>query len=239
MEADVKQKFQLFLIVAILAVAARTGYILYQRHADNIVPAKKEGPPLDADAYVVPKKLHAYDLKSSRQLMQQPVWVKVGYSVTIYPYDATHRRVDFSRDAGKLLPIEELNITDVISAISPEAPREKQVMAIFEKQGKSYAFSFGAEKDGNYQIYADDMLFIQDPHELYKHWSADTWQAIDQHQLKNGMNQLQADFAVGLGYPEDSGDSSIRIVNYPNGGKPLTVTFKNKKITEIKPGSSS
>lgn len=236
---ETKQKFQLFLILAILLVAARTGYVLYQRHENNATPAKKEAPPLDADDYVVPMQLHAYDLKSSRQLMQQPVWVKVGYSITIYPYDASRHHVDFSRDAGKLLPIEKLNIKDVISAVSPEAPDQKQMMAVFSKDGKDYAFSFGSEKDGDYQIFADDMLFIQDPHDLYKHWSADTWQAIDQHQLKNGMNQLQADFAVGLGYPQDSGDSNVRIVNYPNGGKPLTVTFTNKKITEIKPGSAT
>lgn len=239
MEADTKQKFQLLLLLAILLAGARTGYILYQRHEENVTPAQKKAPPLDADDYVVSMKLHAYDLKSSRQLTRQPAWVKVGYSITLYPYNAGSRHVDFSHDAGKLLPIEKLNIKDVILAVSPEAPDQKQLMAVFTRNGKDYAFSFGSEKDGNYQIFADDMLFIQDPHELYKHWSADTWQAIDQRQLKKGMNQLQANFAVGLGYPEDSGDSDVRIVNYPNGGHPLTVTFTHKRITEIKPGSAS
>ena len=41
-------------------------------------------------------------------------------------------------------------------------------MAVFEKDGKTYAFSIGSVKDGNYKFYSDDMLFIQDPHELYR-----------------------------------------------------------------------
>ena len=47
----------------------------------------ESSPPLNPDYYVVPKKLYAYDLKSAKQLTQQPVWVKVGYSSTYYRYD--------------------------------------------------------------------------------------------------------------------------------------------------------
>jgi hypothetical protein len=83
------------------------------------------------------------------------------------------------------------------------------------------------------------MLFIEDPHDLYKHWPGDIWDAIDKHQVKAGMSELQADFAIGLGIPEKSGEPGNRTVNYPNGGNPLSVTYHNDKAVEIKPGPAS
>ena len=43
---------------------------------------------------------------------------------TLYPYDPARHRVDFSHEAGKLLPIEKLEIKDVISADAPQSPGE-------------------------------------------------------------------------------------------------------------------
>ncbi len=231
-----KKKIQIVLFVAIALVAARTGYVLYQRHVVNSKPAA-QAPPLNPDYYVTPKKLYPYDLKSAKQLTQQPVWVKVGYSIVFYAYNPASHRVDFSHDAGQLLPIQKLNIKDVVTAVAPSAPGERQIMATFEQDGKSYAFSIGSLKDGNYQFYSDDMLFIQDPHELYKHWPADVWAAIDRHEVKPGMNELQADFAIGLGVLEGSGDSDVRTLDYPNGGKPVSITFRNGKAAEVRSGS--
>ncbi len=77
------------MVAAIALAAARAGYILYQRHVTKIEEAKKQGPPLNPDYYVIPKKLYPYDLKSVQQLTKQPVWVKEGYRYTYYPYDAS------------------------------------------------------------------------------------------------------------------------------------------------------
>ncbi len=94
----------------------------------------------------------------------------------------------------------------------------------------------GSVRAGNYQIYSDNMLYIQDPHELYKHWPADVWQAIEKHEVKPGMNELQADFAIGMGIPQQQSDPAVKTVNYPNGGNPLTITYRNGKAAEISPG---
>ncbi len=233
---ELKQRLQLVMVVAILVSGTRLGFILYERHQSQVEQAKKQPPPLNPDYYVTPKKLYPYDLKSARQLTQQPVWVKVGYAYTYYPYDSARRRADFSHEAGRLLPIEKLEIRDVISEDAPQSPGERQVMAVFEKDGKPYGFSIGSIKGIDYKFYSDDMLFIEDPHELYKHWLADVWEAIDKHQVKPGMSELQADFAIGLGIPEKSGEPGNRTVNYPNGGNPLSITYHNDKATEIKPG---
>jgi len=236
MSPETKQKIQFVLALAILVAATRTGYILYERHAARVeARLRLQAQPLNADYYVTPKKLYPYDLKSARQLTQQPVWVKEGYRYTYYPY--ANRHADFSHEAGQLLPIEKLQIKDVVLDRTPGSKDEQQVMAIFEKDGKTYAFPIGSLKDGNYQIYSDEMLYIQDPHELYKHWAPEIWQAIDEHQVKPGMSELQADFAIGMGIPERSNDAEVKTVNYPNGGKPLNITYRDGKAEEIRQGS--
>ena len=232
---ELKQRIQLVLIVGILVSGTRLAFVLYRRHENTVEHAKNPPPPLNPDYYVIPKKLYPFDLKSAHQLTQQPVWVKVGYAYTYYPYDSA--RVDFSHEAGRLLPLEKLQIKDVITAKSPQSPGEPQVMAVFDKDNKAYAFSIGSIKDGTYKFYSDDMLFIEDPHELYKHWPKDIWEAIDQHEVKPGMNEIQVTFALGIGTAQGSGDGVDKTLNYANGGKPLSVTYRGGKVAEIKAGS--
>jgi hypothetical protein len=188
---------------------------------------------MNADYYVTPKKLHAHDLKSARELTQQPAWVREGYKYQYYPY-AGHS--DFKHPAGLLGPIEKLNITDVVVEKSPES-RNRQVMAVFEMDGKKFSVPIGMVTGDDYEIYADEIFFIQDPRELYKHWSPDVWQAVDAHEIKPGMNELQASFAVGVGSLESGSRTDQRVLKYPNGGKPLIVTYRDGKATEVKQGS--
>jgi hypothetical protein len=223
---------QVVLLVVLVAAGIRFYLYMRDRNATMVVaPEQKTERALDADAYVSPKKLHPQDLQDAKELIKQPVWVRAGYRMVYYPFNG---HTDFAHEAGRLGPIEKLDIKDVVVDRPPR--REKQVMAVFEKDGKRYAFTIGNAEDNSYKIYSDDILFIQDPHELYKHWPSDVWQAIDNHQVKPGMNELQASFAVGVGVPEGTGTSNPRIVNYGNDGHPLHVTFDNGKATEITPG---
>jgi hypothetical protein len=233
MSPELKKKIQVVLVAAITLAAARAAYILYQRHAEKTRRISIQAPPLNPDYYVTPEKLYPYDLKSARQLTQQPVWVKEGYRYTYYPYDIRSHRTDFTHEAGQLLPIEKLQIRDVVTDVTPGSPDQRQIMAVFEKDGKNYAFPIGSLKGGNFQIYSDEMLYIEDPHELYKHWPSDVWDAIERHEVKPGMNEIQADFAVGMGIPQRSDDPSVKTMNYPNGGKPLRVTYRDGKAAEI------
>src|SRR5258705_3528626 len=98
------------LVIAIAVAAVRAGYVVYERRTSAATEAKEQAPPLNPDYYVIPKKLYPYDLKSAKQLTQQPVWVKEGYRFTYYPYDRIRHRTDFSREAGLLLPIQKLDV---------------------------------------------------------------------------------------------------------------------------------
>jgi len=232
MSPELKQRIQLVLAFAILVAGVRVAYVFYQRRSPVAQPAGT-APPLEADYYVVPKKLYPFDLKSARQLTQQPVWVREGYRYTYYPYNPATRHADFAHPAGQLLPIERLEIKDVVTDVTPGQADQQQLIAVYEKAGQSYAFPIGSVKAGTYQIYSDEMLFIQDPHELFKHWPADIWEAIEKHQVKPGMNEFQIAFAVGMGIPESSSDPAVKTVNYPNGGHPLSVIYRNGRAAEI------
>ena len=239
---EAKQRIRLALWLLLVIVTLRAAYIFYQRYQDRAA-AEKQKKARDVgysnpDYYVSPKKLYPYDLKSAKQLTQQPEWVKEGYRYTYYVYDPTSKRVQFGHDAGLLGPIEKLVITDVVTATPPGAAQKKQVLAIFHKNEKSYAVPIGYESNGEYKIYSDEMFFIEDPHELYKHWPAAVWQAVEQHQVKPGMNEMQADFAIGMGMPDAGGGSVEKTVHYPNGGKRLVVVYQDGKAAEIKPDTS-
>src|SRR5207253_8885115 len=139
-------------------------------------------PPLHPDYYVAPMKLYPYDLNSAQQLTQQPVWARDGYRFTFYPYDPSRRRTDFAQEAGQLLPIQKLQIKAVVTDLSPGSSDQRQITAVFQEDRKDYAFPIGSVRAGTYQIYSDYMLYIQNPYELYKHWPADVWQAIEKHE---------------------------------------------------------
>jgi len=224
---------QLVLLVAIVAAGIRL-YFYFRDRQTAFAPEKKPEVALDPDYYVTPKKLHPQDLKDAKELTRQPVWVRDGYRYAYYAYSG---HSDFSKPAGTLGPLEKLAIKDVVLDRTPGSATQKQVMAVFEKDGKRYAFPIGIDDNGNYKIYSDEMLFIQEPHELYKHWPADVWKDIDNHQVKPGMNEIQATFAIGSGAPEGTGLSNPRVVDFPDNGHPLRITFTNGKATDIQPGS--
>ena len=236
---EAKYRIQWALALAVIVAALRTGYILYERHEANAAfQARQQAKDVayaDADWYVSPKKLHPYDLKSAKQLIQQPVWVRAGYEFVYYSYNPSGRSVDFSHDAGLLGPLERLEIHDVMIVSSPKG---RQVIAIFQKSAKTFAVPIAVQTSEDFHFYSDEMFFIEDPHDLYKHWPAEIWKSVDAHEVKVGMKELQADFAVGIGQP-DGGSPGERTIHYPNGGKPLSVTYQGGKAVEITPGSSA
>jgi hypothetical protein len=239
-DPEVQKKLQVFLVIAIVLAGGRAAYIVYERHEamkDDATPRQETA--LKADYYVTPRKLHAYDLKSARELTAQPVWVKYGYQLTYYPYDVERHQTDFAHEAGTLPPLLKLAIQDVVTDVAPQAPGVKQVTARFALEGKNYAVPIGAEKGSDFKLRADDIFFLQDPHELYKHWPQNVWKKIDAHEVQEGMNELQTTFAVGVGIPEGSGDYGSRTLHYANGGKPLVISFENDKAVVIKPGAPS
>lgn len=244
-----KTRQGVFIVVVIVAVAMgiRLFLIFRSRNEPWSIPQQPK-VTLQADDYVVPHKLHAYDLASLRELVGKPVWIQGGYQLTYYPCNAAGKYADLNHESGLMGPIERVDVKGVIEQPAPpklqweKVPGSNvrvhldinEVLAVFEKGGKNYAFPIGQKKQGDYKIFADDVLYYQDPHQLYQHWPADVWSAIDRHEPQTGMNELQVLFAIGVGALE-SYDSSERVLRYANGGSPLRVTFIDGKAKKIEP----
>ena len=226
---------RIFLLVLLIASSARVGIIYYHRHS-GVADSASSGPVrLNPDYYVNPRKLRPYDIASAQALARQPVWVRDGYRYLFYSWDARRKHADFSHDSGLLPPLAQLKITDVAQDRIGGSSGQP-VMAIFAKKGKTFALQIGVTQGSDMQIYSDEIFYLEDPAQLYKHWPPEVWQAIRQHEVKPGMNELQSTFAAGFGIPQGSSAGSSRIVNYPNGGQPLTVTYQDGRATAIKQG---
>ncbi len=234
--SNTRKLIQAFLIVLFIAAGVRLYLIYHGRHVGQQPQQQQQkAGALDPDYYVTPKKLYAYDLRSAQQLTKQPVWVKEGYRSTYYPYSG---HTDFKHPAGTLGPIERLQFKEVVKDRAPTAGDPAQVVGVFEKEGKQYSVPIGQMQGSDFRIYADEIFFLEDPHALYKHWPGDVWQAVDAHQVKPGMNEIQATFAVGMGVPAKSDDPQVKTVTFPNNGNQVVVTFRNGKAAEIKQQNS-
>lgn len=219
----------------------------YSRRDTGTPPPKKEPTySSNQDDYVTPHKIFPYNVESAKkELADKPVWVKSGSQMPYYRYDASSHAVNFARQIGSLPPLAKLQVKDVILSRKPVAlkPGEvavvhKEIMAVFEKAGEPglYAASIGSNTGDDYTFTANEQLFFDDPHELYKHWPPDVWSAIDRHEAIAGMSELQASFALGGVGGSDSDKVGERTIEFENGGKPVTVTFEKNKAVKVTPG---
>lgn len=239
------------ILAVLLAVAGIRVYLIYrERHAPAPVPtAAPTNPNFSADDYVVPTQVHAYDLTSAKSALDgKTAWVKSGYQVSYYRYSGG--TVDFKHPAGTLPPLEKVSITNVVEAVAPNSKGEEiapdvrvhaeQILAVFHPDGdaKTYAAPIGGNRGGDYNLFINDVFYFDDPHQLYSHWPPDVWDSINQHQAKQGMNELQTSFALGIGVPEGNGDYGNRTLQYDNSGHPVKVTFVHNHAIQVQKAGS-
>jgi hypothetical protein len=238
-----KKRITIILIVLLAVAAVRTAIIFYQRRQPAAGDSGQgaSSAKLTADDFVVRHKIYAYDLKSAgTELRGKTVWVSAGNQITCYRVTPTGA-VDFKHEVGLLAPLERITIEKVILAKTPGGSPERQVMAIIAREhleGK-YAAPIGYESEGNYHFIASDIFFVDDPHEMYQYWPAEVWGAINRHEAKLGMNELQTSFALGTTVVVLSGSGDNVTAEFPNAGKPVRVTFVNNRATQVAPATGS
>ena len=233
MNLEWRRRIQIFLVVVLIAAGIRLFLIYRERHSEGVASKNEAAKPLSADAYVVPHKVHAYDLESARYLKEKTVWVQAGNQMLYFPYDPVKHRSDFKHPAGLLPPLDKLAIEDVTVETDPLQQRKVMVVFSHEGESKQYATSVGMLRGEDYSLTIDDAFLIDDPRGLYKHWPADVWDAIEHHQVKAGMNEIQTSFALGGGVPRGSGEIGNRTMEYSLGDKKTMVTFSNDRATDI------
>jgi hypothetical protein len=81
--------------------------------------------------------------------------------------------------------------------------------------------------------YCDTLFYYDNPHIIYDNWPKDVWAAIDAHQVKAGMSELETRMAIGQKMQTDGGAEGNRTVTYDQAGRKWTVTFLHNHATTI------
>lgn len=245
MSPELSKRLQILLLVGIVLAGARVGYMLYQRRQVSEPPPRMRETTYSTnlDDYVSMPKIFPYDLRSaSKEMVGKTVWVRKGYALAYYRYSVSERQAELGHKSGLLPPLEKLRIKDVVlqrapASVSPGqiAIVQRLVLAVVERPHDPglWAAPVGMNVGDDFKFTANDGFFFADPHELYKHWPADVWTAVDRHEAKQGMNELQVELALGSSAIVGSGDYGNRTLYYSNGGHPVTVTFANNKAASV------
>jgi hypothetical protein len=174
------------------------------------------------------------------RLQGTTVWMKNGYVMPYYPYTGGH--VQFAKRVGLIAAAQRLDVKKIVQQAVPAAEDNgighgsRQVFAVFALPGGAalYATPIGAIQ-GSEEAYFSDMLFYyDDPHTIYDHWPKDVWAAVDAHQVKPGMSELETRMAIGHKIQTDGGKEGDRTVTYDQNGKHWTVTYVKNRATSIK-----
>jgi hypothetical protein len=236
-----KKYTHLTLLVITVFVAVRVGLIFKAR---NETPRELPSPPVDpvraqqiADDVYLPQ-VYAYDLESSSRAMRgKTVWVRAGNQMMPLGYHPASKNADFREEKGVLRPLERLDVTGVFLQNSPKGSRQLMMsFRRFSANDQEQAVSVGVVRGNTYQIYINEVFFLKDPHLAYKHWPADVWKAIDAHEVRPGMSELQVALALGSGAVSEGGDYGNRTLEYGNGGKPMTIRFMDGAAAVISAG---
>jgi hypothetical protein len=226
--------------VLILAVGGEFLYLHHERNVPVVLKAPEREVIADDDLVFLKKK-RPDSLKDVKELAGSTVWVSAGAQMEFYPY-AGHA-AQYGKSAGTLLGAEPIVIKDAVEQVAPKAATfripggDKQVLLVFNRPGetKEYAVPVGYRQGTDYTFYTDEILFYDDPHELYKHWGPEIWKAVDAHQVILGMNERQVELALGQVSQSTSKAYGDRMVVFANMGKPMAVTFVKNKVTAFRP----
>jgi hypothetical protein len=244
MEADWRKRLQIIFIIAVVLAALRTAYIFYERR-QPIAGEKKETYSSNLDDYVTLPRIYPFDLKSAKkELAGKTVWVRAGNVVPYYRYSTASHEANLGHPTGLLPPLEKLQIQDVVLQNLPVSVKagqivvaQKQFLAVFATPTEkgSFAAPIGTAVGDDFRFTANDIFFFADPHELYKHWPPDIWNAVDRHQAAVGMSELQAGFALGTSASISTGEYGNRSIEYTNNGHPVKVTFEKNRAVSVEP----
>lgn len=230
-------------LLAILVVGGRFAMVYRDRHAPE-TPVVQPEVKVDEDDLIFLKKKRQSSLADAKELIGSTLWVSAGGQMDFYPYTVHH--ADYAHSKGTLLAAVPLVVKDAFEQVAAKdaATRipagDRQVLLAFTlpkspTPAAVYALPVGYREGGVYTFYIDEIFFYEDPHILYKHWPAATWQAIDEHRVILGMNERQVQLALGQVSKSTSNERGNRMVVYANLGHPFAVTFVKDHVTAFRP----
>jgi hypothetical protein len=195
---------------------------------------------LTPDDVAIVRQMFMTSFDDAVKLEGTSVWMKNGYTIPYYPYEGGH--VVFAKKIGLIPSAQKLDIKKVIKAAVPANEDDgidhgsRQVFAVFTLPGSTDmdATPIGVIQGNQEQYFCDLLFYYDDPHTIYDNWPKDVWAAIDAHQVKPGMSELETHMAIGSKVLSEGGTEGNRTVTYDQAGKTWLVTYENNHATTIK-----
>jgi len=214
-------------------------FIVFKRRQEPGV-SKQQQSQLTADQVAIVRLEFPQHFEDVKELEGKSLWMKSGYSMPYYPY--VGGRVQFTKQVALIPPDQRLDVKKAIKAVIPANIHDNiehgdhQAMIVFSMPGGNdlFATPAGYMSGPIEEHYYDDMLFYyDDPHVIFSNWGKDMWQAIDAHQVKPGMSELQTRSAIGMRAQPDGQIEGSRTVDYDVNGKHIVVSYSHDKATSI------
>jgi hypothetical protein len=235
--------WRIVLIPTLITLTIGAIYLFYvwkQRQNPGAIGQAAGGQTMSDDDLMVMRAFSPRHFEDTLRLEGTTAWMKNGYTMAYFPYENGH--VQFAKRVGLIPSGQRLDIKKIVKATVPPnvddgmSHGERQVFAVFAlpPSPSLYATAIGTMEGSEEAYYPDILFFYDDPHAIYDHWPKDVWAAIDAHQVKPGMSELETRMAIGQNMHADGESKGDRTVSYDENGKHWTITYVDNKATVIK-----
>lgn len=211
-----------------------------QRQNPGVIPQNDASQTMTKDDLAVVRAFSPQHFEDLQRLEGTRVWMKNGYTMPYFPYAGG--QVEFGKRAGLIPAAQPLDVKKIVKAPVPAKVDDalehgsRQAFAVFALPGTAgeFATPIGAIQASQEAYFADLLFYYDDPHTIYDHWPKDVWAAVDAHQVKPGMSELETRLALGSKVHVDGDREGDRTVTYDVNGKKWDVTYVKNRATEIK-----
>jgi hypothetical protein len=210
------------------------------RRNPGVITDRNPEQSLTPDDVAIVRMMFMTSFSDTLTLEGKSVWMKNGYTMPYFPYEGG--RIAFTKPAGLIPAAQRLDVKKIVKASPPASVDDgidhgsRQVFAVFALPGAArlYATVIGAIDGSQEQYFCDLLFYYDDPHTIYDNWPKDVWAAIDAHQVKPGMSELQARMSIGQKQKSQGGSEGNRTVTYDQAGKHWTIAYTDNHATSIK-----
>ncbi len=210
------------------------------RRNPGVIANRSLDQDLTPDDVAIVRKMFMTSFSDTLVLQGKSVWMKDGYTMPYFPFSGG--RIAFTKRAGLVPAAQRLDVNKIVKASPPASADDgidhgsRQVFAVFALPGDAqlYATAIGVIDGAQEQYYCDLLFYYDDPHTIYDNWPKDVWAAIDAHQVKPGMSELETRMSIGQKIQTEGGSEGNRTVTYDQNGKHWTIAYTDNHATSIK-----
>jgi hypothetical protein len=233
------QKALLSLLITLAIGGVYLFSVWLHRRNPGVISQDNAGQTLSKDDLVVMREFFPAHFESTLRLEGTTVWMRNGYKMPYYPYAGG---VLFAKRVGVIPAAQRMDVKKIVKATVPANLEDfiehgsRQAFAVFTLPGDKalYATPIGYMQGSEEAYYPDLLFYYDDPHTIYDHWPKDVWAAIDAHQVKPGMSEVETRMAIGQNLRVDGEKEGDRTVTYDQNGRHWTVTYVGNRAITIK-----